>query len=212
MRAIFLDRDGVICENRSDHVKSWDEFHFVPRALYGLAQLSATGFASIVITNQAIINRGMAPASTINDIHARMLAEVRRAGGRIDRVMTCPHRPDENCACRKPKPGMLYQAAAEMSIDLSRSYVIGDATTDMQAGLAAGCTCVMVLTGRGMKQSAVAMSRTEVNFRFARDLQHAVEMILYLEAFGSGYKVPFGLARPSFTRPLTISALPSSTL
>lgn len=212
MRAIFLDRDGVICENRADHVKSWDEFRFLPGALPALAQLTGSEFARIVITNQAAINRGIVPASTVDGIHARMIAEVERAGGHIHRVMTCPHRPDENCTCRKPKPGMLFQAATDLGIDLSRSYLIGDATTDIQAGLAAGCTCFMVLTGRGMKQSAMALARNEVSFRFARDLQHAVEMILYLEAFGRGHITPFQTARSPFARSLAFSVRPSPAL
>jgi len=116
VRAIFLDRDGVICENRPDHVKSWDEFRFLPGALAGLAQLFGSEFAKVVVTNQAVINRGIVSASALNDIHARMLAEVERTGGHIDRVMICPHRPDENCVCRKPRPGMIFQAAAEMGI------------------------------------------------------------------------------------------------
>lgn len=209
MRAIFLDRDGVICENRADHVKSWNEFRFLPGALSGLTLLSGSDFAKVVITNQAIINRGTVSTHAVNDIHTRMLSEVRRTGGRIDRVYTCPHRPEENCTCRKPKPGMLFRAAAEMGIDLSRSYLIGDATTDMQAGLAAGCTCFMVLTGRGMKQSASAISRTDVSFRFARDLQHAAEMILYLEAFGADRLPKLQRARLSFTRPLSMAAVAS---
>ncbi|HEY4690081.1 MAG TPA: HAD family hydrolase, partial [Anaerolineae bacterium] len=153
MRAIFLDRDGVICENRSDHVKSWNEFHFLPNALSGLAQLARTDFASIVVTNQAVINRGLVPASVIAGIHQHMLNQVQRAGGRIDHVMVCPHRTDEFCACRKPQPGLLLRAAAEMNIDLAQSYLIGDAVTDIQAGLAVGCTCFMVMTGRGTKQA-----------------------------------------------------------
>ena len=207
MRAIFVDRDGVICENRSDHVKSWDEFRFLPGAIKGLARLASTEFATVVVTNQAIINRGIISPNMLDAIHGRMIAEAQHAGGRIDRVLVCPHRPDERCECRKPKPGLILQAAAEMKIDLSRSYMIGDAASDLQAGLATGCTCFMVLTGRGMKQSAAAMYNTQVGFRFARDLEHAVEMILYLEAFGVAQPVP---ARRSVTRPLVMPHSPPS--
>lgn len=206
MRAIFLDRDGVICENRPDHVKSWDEFQFLPRAIMGLAQLAKTEFASVVVTNQAVINRGIVPESTVTGIHQRMIGEVSHAGGRIDRIFVCPHRTDEDCDCRKPRPGMLLQAAAEMGINTSRSYLIGDATTDMQAGLAMGCQCFMVLTGRGLKQSTKAMMDVQSDFRFARDLQHAIEMILYLEAFGAERPVEQPV-RSLGTRPLAIPAL-----
>jgi len=208
VRAIFLDRDGVICENRPDHVKSWAEFRFLPGVMPGLAQLAGTEFATVVITNQAVINRGVVSADTVTDIHTRMLGEVRRAGGRIDRVMVCLHRPSERCDCRKPKPGLILQAAAEMGIDLTRSYLIGDTVTDMQAGLAVGCQCLMVLTGRGMNQSARAMRDTQMDFRFTRDLQHAVKTILYLEAFGADRPAPVSIARPSVAQPLVIPALP----
>ena len=206
MRAIFLDRDGVICENRPDHVKSWGEFRFLPGTIPGLAQLARTDFASVVVTNQAAINRGIVTASTVTGIHDRMASEVRRAGGRIDRVYICPHRPDEECSCRKPRPGMLVQAAVDMSIDLKRSYLIGDATTDMQAGLAMGCQCFMVLTGRGLKQSPKAMMDVQSDFRFARDLQHAIEMILYLEAFGTESLPTEQSPRLPSTRPLVLPA------
>jgi len=209
VRAIFLDRDGVICENRSDHVKAWEEFRFLPGALAGLARLAETDFATIVITNQAIVNRGMVAANVIDGIHARMLTTVRRAGGRIDRVMVCPHRSDEYCACRKPQPGMLLQAAAELGIDLVGSYMIGDAMTDMQAGLAAGCRCIMVMTGRGRTQSARTTS-AQGEFRLTHDLQHAVELIRYLEAFGVERLTP--IPSSAITRPLALPTLPAHAL
>ncbi|MEJ2560691.1 MAG: HAD family hydrolase [Anaerolineae bacterium] len=151
-RAIFLDRDGVICENRSDHVKSWNEFRFLPGAQNSLAALGRLGLPIIVVTNQAIIGRKMVPASVVDDIHRRMVADVEASGGRIDRVVYCPHRPEDRCTCRKPEPGMLLQVADEMDIDLSQSYLIGDAATDLMAGQRVGCRTFMVLTGRGMQQ------------------------------------------------------------
>src|SRR5262245_42634607 len=129
MRAIFLDRDGVICENRSDHVKSWAEFKFLPGAKNGLATLSRLGLPIIVVTNQAVIGRGIISADVVEDIHQRMLAEITAWGGRIDRVIYCPHRPEDECLCRKPKPGMLLQAAQELNLDLSQSYLVGDAAS-----------------------------------------------------------------------------------
>lgn len=212
MRAIFLDRDGVICENRPDHVKSWAEFRFLPGALHSLTQLARTGFATIVITNQAIINRGLVPASAVNDIHGRMLSDVRRVGGRIDRVMVCPHRADEVCDCRKPAPGLIRQAAAEMGIDLAHSYMIGDALTDVQAGQAAGCQTFMVMTGRGAGQLTLARSSGQNGFRVARDLQHAVDSILRLEAVRATRSIPTQPLRRSITGPLVRPALPGSAL
>lgn len=94
-RAVFVDRDGVINRNRDDYVKSWAEFEFLPGALDGLRRLAALDARVIVITNQSIINRGLAPRAVVDGINDRMTREVRRAGGRIDAVFVCPHRPDE---------------------------------------------------------------------------------------------------------------------
>src|SRR5690242_6879774 len=118
--AIFLDRDGVINENRSDHVKSWDEFEFIPGALESIARLTETGLPIFVVTNQAAVNRGLMSVETLNDIHERMKAAIRAAGGLITGVYYCPHDNHEACDCRKPGAGMLRQAAQDFPIDLSK--------------------------------------------------------------------------------------------
>ncbi len=181
MRAIFLDRDGVICENRTDHVKTWHEFRFIPGAKESLAALSRLGLPIVVITNQAAINRGMTTAAAVEDIHRRMVAEVRAFGGRIDRVLYCPHRPDEHCNCRKPEPGMLLRAAAELNIDLTQSYMVGDALTDMQAGLRVGADAILVLSGRGFRQLLPALRTLGSDFSVARSLMGATAHILNAE-------------------------------
>jgi D-glycero-D-manno-heptose 1,7-bisphosphate phosphatase len=180
MRAIFLDRDGVICENRPDHVKSWNEFIFLPGAQKSLAALSRLDLPIIVITNQAIVGRGMVPASVVDDIHRRMVSGVEANGGRIDRVVYCPHRPEDGCACRKPEPGMLLRMADEMGIDLSHSYLVGDAATDLMAGRQVGCQLFLVLTGRGRQQ--LKSSRCSVDdFTVTRNLVEATDRILKAE-------------------------------
>ena len=181
MRAVFADRDGVICHNRPDYVKSWGEFVFYERAPESLARLAQLDMPIVIITNQSAINRGLVPLETVEEIHRRMLAEVKMAGGRIDGVYYCPHRPDEGCDCRKPRAGLLRRAAAEMDIDLNGSYLIGDAWSDIKAGLDTGCTSILVLTGRGRTQVKQALLEAPGNFRIAGDLTEAVEMILYAE-------------------------------
>ena len=181
MRAVFLDRDGVICENRPDHVKKWDEFQFLPGAKDSLAALSRLGLAVVVVTNQAVIGRGIVSVSMVDDIHRRMMAEVATFGGRIDRVVYCPHRPEEDCGCRKPKAGMLLQVANEMGIDLSRSYMIGDAASDLLAGQCAGCRTFMVLTGRGLQQLVPAFHSVDGQFTITRNLMGATTHILKAE-------------------------------
>jgi len=181
MRAIFLDRDGVICENRSDHVKSWREFRFIPGARTSLAALSRLDLPIIVVTNQAVINRGLVSASTVEEIHQRMVAEVAAYGGRIDRVIYCPHRPDEGCSCRKPEPGMFQQVAQEMNIDLSDSYMVGDAMSDLIAAERAGCQSFLVLTGRGFQQLVPALHTMNREFTITRNLMGATGHILKAE-------------------------------
>ncbi len=181
MRAIFLDRDGVICRNRPGHVKNWDEFVFLTRSCEGLARLATLDMPIVVVTNQAAINRGMLSVATLEEINQRMVAEIQASGGRIDRVYYCPHRPDEGCHCRKPQAGMLYQAAADLGIELQGSYIIGDAWSDVQAGLAVGCRPFLVLTGRGLRQAPLALHEAAGRFRLALDLAEAVTAILQAE-------------------------------
>jgi histidinol-phosphate phosphatase family protein len=181
-RAIFVDRDGVICRNRDDHVKSWEEFVFLPGAREALARLANSDFYIVIITNQAVINRRMVPVDVVEGIHVRMVRAIEAAGGRVDRVMYCPHRPDEHCNCRKPQPGMLLKAAGELGADLSQSYLIGDAETDMRAGRAVGCRCCLVLTGRGRRQWARCWIHGVRGFTVVPNLGAAVDAILRRES------------------------------
>jgi D-glycero-D-manno-heptose 1,7-bisphosphate phosphatase len=181
-RAVFLDRDGVICVNRPDHVKSWNEFQFLPAVKKSLAALSRLDLPIIVVTNQALINRGIVPVEVVNDIHQRMIAEVTSVGGRIDEVLYCPHRPDEGCSCRKPEPGLLWQAAERYRLDLSHSYLIGDAATDIMAGNQVGCRTFLVLTGRGPRQIAPAYRAAPGQFKIVSNLMEAAFDIAGIES------------------------------
>jgi D-glycero-D-manno-heptose 1,7-bisphosphate phosphatase len=158
MRAVFLDRDGVISENRNDHVKSWEEFRFLPGALDALARLHQAGFPLFIVTNQAIVNRGMITAHMLEDIHARMLGHVVQHGGFINDIRYCPHDYGENCTCRKPRAGMLIELAARWQIDLADSYFIGDAWTDIAAGRSVNCRTILVRTGRGEEHTRLPES------------------------------------------------------
>ena len=185
-RAVFVDRDGVICHNRKDHVKSWGEFVFLPGSLDALRRLADLDLPIVVITNQAAINRGIVAAELVVDINARMVQAIETAGGRVDRVVYCPHRPNEGCACRKPQPGMLLRAAQDMGIDLSQSYMVGDAETDVQAGRTVGCRCYLVLTGRGRRQFVRALIRGDLDFMLKWNLGSAVSAILRHEREAKG--------------------------
>jgi D-glycero-D-manno-heptose 1,7-bisphosphate phosphatase len=182
VKAVFLDRDGVICCNRHDHIKSWDEFQFLRHSREAISRLTDAGLQVVVVTNQSVIHRGLTPVSVVEDIHQRMKSEVEAYGGRIARVYYCPHRPEENCDCRKPRSGMLLQAAEELGISLEASYLIGDAITDVQAAQAVGVKAYMVLTGRGRHQYQSALHQEINGFNVALDLWWAVDDILRLES------------------------------
>jgi histidinol-phosphate phosphatase family protein len=175
--AIFLDRDGVINENRDDYVTSWQEIRFIPGVLQALARLAATPFHIVLVTNQSPIGRGILTRAQVEAINRRLVAQIEAHGGRMDRVYYCPHRPDEGCDCRKPRPGLLLQAGRELNVDLGKSYLVGDAVSDVEAALAAGVQPVMVRTGRGaVQERLLQVKRPQVPVM--ANLSEALEWIL----------------------------------
>jgi D-glycero-D-manno-heptose 1,7-bisphosphate phosphatase len=175
---ILLDRDGVINENRPDHVKCWSEFEFLPGTLDALRNLAALRLPVAVVTNQSVIGRGLASQAAIEDINERMLAAVRATGGRIDGVWYCPHVPGAGCHCRKPAPGLLIAAAAALNFDLHRSFLVGDAVSDMRAALAVGACPIMVRTGRGVfMQPQTGALHDLPDFALVDDLHAAVDWV-----------------------------------
>jgi histidinol-phosphate phosphatase family protein len=178
LTTIFLDRDGVINENRADYVKSWQEFHFLAGSREAIGQLTRAGHRIVVCTNQAAIARGLLAIETVEDIHRRMIAEIAIAGGKIEKVYYCPHGKDEDCACRKPKPGMLLRARDELGIDLHDAIFVGDSITDVHAGQAAGVRTILVLTGLGAEQFRDHSQEVDGQYDISMNLKHAAELIL----------------------------------
>lgn len=148
VRGILLDRDGVINRERADYVKCWDEFELLPGAIDAIHLLSSLSVPIAVITNQSAIGRGLVDRQEIDAIHARLSDLVEREGGRIDAFFLCPHTPADGCQCRKPRPGLLLQAAGRLRLDLHSSIFVGDALTDYQAAMNAGCNSLLVRSGR----------------------------------------------------------------
>ncbi len=175
--AIFLDRDGVINENSEDHIKSWNEFQFIPNAIRTIRELTETGLPIFVVTNQGAINRGLMTIEDLHDIHTRMLEAITEGGGKIKKVYFCPHTSQEHCKCRKPEPGMLLQAAEEYNIDLSKSFMVGDAWTDMAAGREAGAYNILLLTGRGRWNVVPSWDRLGDDMSVACDVADAAYII-----------------------------------
>jgi D-glycero-D-manno-heptose 1,7-bisphosphate phosphatase len=141
---VFLDRDGVINRRRLDHVRSWQEFEFLPGTLVGLAALRLLGARVIVVTNQAAVGRGLLSVTRLEGIHDEMRRAVQAAGGAIEAIYACLHRPDAGCGCRKPAAGLLLAAASDLGLSLKGSIMVGDSISDVEAARAAGCLPVLI--------------------------------------------------------------------
>ncbi len=146
---VILDRDGVINRDRSDFVKSPEEWVALPGSLEAIALLSRAGFTVAVATNQSGLGRGLFDRDTLEAVHEKMRSAVEESGGRIDIVAYCPHRPEEACDCRKPLPGLLHTIAGEYGVPLSGVPCIGDSQRDLDAARAVGARAILVLTGNG---------------------------------------------------------------
>jgi len=152
--AIFLDRDGVIIENRPNYVRSWEDVLIYPQAVSALSRIRSCPYKIVIVTNQSAVGRGILSYHDAEAISHRLIAGLERAGCRIDGIFMCPHTPEDHCACRKPQPGLILQAVQALSLDVSRSWMIGDAWSDLLAGQTAGIRQnVLVRTGRGQEQS-----------------------------------------------------------
>lgn len=151
MKLIILDRDGVINYDSDAFIKSPDEWMPIPGSLEAIARLNQAGYRVVVSTNQSGIARGLFNIVTLNAIHQKMHAAAQTVGADIDAVFFCPHAADDNCDCRKPKPGMLREIATRFNVSLKGVPTIGDSLRDLQAGFVAGCMPYLVLTGKGEK-------------------------------------------------------------
>ncbi len=154
MKLIILDRDGVINQDRDDYVKSADECIPIEGSIDAIARLSNTGFTVVIATNQAGLARGKFELEDLEAMHAKITKLVEEKGGEIGAIFYCPHHPDENCKCRKPKPGMLDAIEAEFNTSVESSYFIGDSLRDLQAAVQKACKPVLVLTGNGVRTQA----------------------------------------------------------
>lgn len=179
MTAVLLDRDGVINVDQQGYVTSWSQFRLLPGALEGLRQLTAAGYRLGVVTNQAVVGRGLASAAEVEELNARMTSALAEGGARIDAVLYCPHAPEEGCACRKPQPGLLIEAGCRLGVAPDDTCVIGDWVDDIAAARAAGCAVpILVLTGRGRRALPLVRAAGLSPFLVARDLLVAAEAIV----------------------------------
>ena len=150
MKLLILDRDGVINYDSDAYIKSVEEWLPLPGAIEAIAQLSKSGWTVAVATNQSGIARGYYRVATLDAMHERLRALVAEQGGEVGLIVYCPHGPDEGCACRKPKPGMLQTIAEHYGADLAECWFVGDSLGDLQAAQAVDSQPVLVKTGKGL--------------------------------------------------------------
>jgi D-glycero-D-manno-heptose 1,7-bisphosphate phosphatase len=176
VKLIILDRDGVINQDSDAFVKNPDEWIALPGSLQAIARLTQAGWRVVVATNQSGLARGLFDMDTLTAIHAKMRRELAAVGGSVDAVFMCPHGPDDNCACRKPKPGMFEQIGHRYDVDLAGVPAVGDSLRDLQASSSVGCSPWLVLTGNGKK--ALAKGGLPENTRVCDDLSAVVDTLL----------------------------------
>jgi histidinol-phosphate phosphatase family protein len=142
---IFFDRDGIVNESPGPgYVERWEDFHLQPGFVAALKTVTAKGCPAVIITNQQGVAKGLYSEEVLNGIHRNMRAQLRAHGVDVLDIFQCTHLVAEGCACRKPKPGMLFDAAQRHGLDLSSSWMIGDSEKDVEAGAAAGCKTIRV--------------------------------------------------------------------
>ena len=147
-RAVFLDRDGTMAKD-VNYCAHPEDFELFPNTAKAIKLLHEHGLKVIVVTNQSGIARGYFTEETLAQIHEKMNEELAKEGAWVDGIYYCPHHPDDNCDCRKPKPKLVLQAAKEHNIDLKRSFVVGDLEMDIGLGKAAGCRTILILPNPG---------------------------------------------------------------
>jgi D-glycero-D-manno-heptose 1,7-bisphosphate phosphatase len=186
-RAVFLDRDGTI-NKEVHHLSHVDQFRLLPNTGEAIRWMNAAGFKVVIITNQSVIARGIISEEALVEVHEVMIEKLLAQGARVDAVYYCPHHPTAgdgplviSCNCRKPQPGMLLQAAAELNIALEHSFMVGDAVSDLASGHAAGCRTALVRTGHGAKAEKQLIGHSIQPDFVAPDLLEAARWILQQE-------------------------------
>lgn len=183
MKAVFLDRDGVINEYPGDfkYVTSWEGFRFLPKAKEAIKRLIQSGYKIFVISNQAGVSKGIFSQNDLDTITKNMLKELEDSGSKISGVFYCIHTEEVNCSCRKPKTGLIEAAikkleAGNSSLDSSKSFFVGDTIRDIQTAKSAGLKSILVFSG---KEKAENKENWQAVPDFtAPDLEKAVEIIL----------------------------------
>ncbi|MEA2115470.1 MAG: D-glycero-beta-D-manno-heptose 1,7-bisphosphate 7-phosphatase [Thermodesulfobacteriota bacterium] len=183
--AVFLDRDGTINEQMG-YINHISRFVLLPGVGRAIRKLNEQRIPVVVVSNQSGLARGYFPASLLDEVNQKMEQQLAAEGAHIDGLYICPHHPEAKeekyrkaCSCRKPKIGLLEQAAADLNLDLTRSYMVGDRWSDLKCGAAAGATSILVLTGYGRgDQQYIGPQQESQPAMVAEDLNAAVDWIM----------------------------------
>lgn len=183
--AVFLDRDGTINEQMG-YINHISRFQLLPGVGAAIRRLNDLSIPVVVVTNQSGLARGYFPASLLEEVHQKMHSQLAEEGAHVDGIFICPHHPEAkearyriDCDCRKPKTGLLQQAAAELHLDLTASFVVGDRWSDIRCGDAVGARTILVLTGYGQGDAVyIGPQQTVQPHHIAPDLGEAVQWIL----------------------------------
>ncbi len=177
-KLIILDRDGVINYDSDEYIKSPGEWRPIEGSLEAIARLNRAGYIVTVASNQSGIARGYFDLQTLSAIHTKMDTMLAQEGGRIDAIFFCPHRPEDHCRCRKPKPAMLLDIGQRFNVSLEEVYFIGDTVGDMKTAYAANARPLLVRTGKGSKAELILNAECKQKIPIYDDLSSAADAIL----------------------------------
>jgi len=153
-KMVILDRDGVINFDSDEFIKSPDEWRPIPGSLAAIKKLNDAGIIVTVASNQSGVGRGLFSEATLQQIHQKFTDLLAELGGHVDRIEYCPHEPDVDCECRKPKPGMVKKLLKQFNMQPQDVLVVGDRLRDLESGLVVGCAAALVRTGKGEREIA----------------------------------------------------------
>jgi len=177
LKLIILDRDGVINYDSAEYIKSAEEWMPIEGSLEAIAELKNAGFLIAVATNQSGVGRGIFNEIALYEMHEKMIYLIEEQKGKIDAIRFCPHAPEDECDCRKPKPGMIIDLLETFSVLPEETLVIGDALRDIEAGCSVGCNTALVLTGKGEKTKELHEDKLQATY-FFDNLKEAAEKII----------------------------------
>lgn len=176
-RLVILDRDGVINHDSDEFVRTPDEWLPIAGSIEAIARLSSAGFTVAVATNQSGIGRKLLDKPALEAMHDKLRSLVKDAGGHVDRIVYCPHHPDDGCDCRKPAPGLYKQLSRQYNVPLDGVSIVGDSARDLDAARAVNARPILVLTGKGERTAGELKQRGDVVETFA-DLDAAATQLI----------------------------------